>query len=54
MSDVRLVGTVDDEGFVAAAPYKIEVFLGSIARGAATEGVDDIEGARGVEGVIEE
>jgi hypothetical protein len=54
MSDVRLVGTVDDEGFVAAAPYKIEVLLGSIARGAATEGVDDIEGARGVEGVIEE
>jgi hypothetical protein len=54
MSDVRLVGTVDDEGFVAAAPYKIEVLLESVAWGATVEGVDDMEGAWEAEGVIEE
>jgi hypothetical protein len=54
MSDVRPVGIVDDEGFVAAAPCKTEVLLGSVAWGAAVEGVDDMEGAREAEGVIEE
>jgi hypothetical protein len=54
MSDVRLVGTVDDEGFVAATPYKIEVLLESVAWGATVEGVDDMEGAWEAKGVIEE
>jgi hypothetical protein len=54
MSDVRPVGTVDDEGFAAAAPYETEVLLGSVAWGAAIEGVNDVEGAREAEGVIEE
>jgi hypothetical protein len=54
MSDVRLVGTVDDEGFAAATPYETEVLLGFIARGAAVDGVDDVEGAWEAEGVIEE
>jgi hypothetical protein len=39
MSDVRPVGTVDDEGFAAAA---------------VAEGVDDVEGAWEAEGVVEE
>jgi hypothetical protein len=54
ISDVRLAGTVDDEGFAATTPYKTEVLLRSIAWGATVEGVDDIEGAREAEGVIKE
>jgi hypothetical protein len=54
MSDVRPIGTVDDKGFVAAAPYETEVLLVSIAWGAIAEGVDDVEGAREAEGVVEE
>jgi hypothetical protein len=54
MSDVRPVGTMDDEGFVAATPCETKVLLGSIARAAAAKGVDDVEGAREAEGVIEE
>jgi hypothetical protein len=45
MSDVRLVGTMDDEGFPTATPYEIEVLPGSVARGATVEGVIDMEGA---------
>jgi hypothetical protein len=30
MSDVRLVGTVDEEGFAAPALYKTEALLGSV------------------------
>jgi hypothetical protein len=54
MSNVRLVGTVDEEGFAAPAPCEIEALLGSVARGAVAEVVDDIEGTREAEGVIEE
>jgi hypothetical protein len=39
MSDVCSVGTVDEEGFTAPVPCKIEVLLGSVARGAVVEGV---------------
>jgi hypothetical protein len=44
MSDVRLVGTVDEEGFASPAPYKIEALLRSIAQGSIVEGVDNVEG----------
>jgi hypothetical protein len=54
MSDVGPVEMVDEEGFVVPAPYKIEALLKSVARGAIAEGVDDMEGAREAEGVIEE
>jgi hypothetical protein len=54
MSDVRLVKMVDEEGFIAAAPYKIEALLGFVAWGAIAEGVNDMEGAHEAEGVIEE
>jgi hypothetical protein len=54
MSDVRPVGTEDDEGFAGAAPCEIEVLLKSVARGAIVEGVDDIEGPWEAEVVIEE
>jgi hypothetical protein len=54
MFDVRPVGIVDNEGFAVAAPYETEVLLGYVARGAAAEGVDDIEGGQEAEGVIEE
>jgi hypothetical protein len=54
MSDVRPVGTKDDEGFATASPCKLEVLLRSIVRGATAEGVDDIEEAREAEDVIEE
>jgi hypothetical protein len=54
MSDVRPVGTVDDEGFAAAASCETEVLLGSIVWGAIVEGVDDMEGLWEAEGVIEE
>jgi hypothetical protein len=52
MSDVRSVETVDDEGFATAAPSETKVLLGSIAWGAAVEGVDDVEGAQEAERVI--
>jgi hypothetical protein len=54
MSDVRSVGTVDDEGFVAPTPYETAVLLESIVQGVVVEGVDDVDGAREAEGVIEE
>jgi hypothetical protein len=54
MSDVRPVGTEDDEGFAAAAACETEVLLGSVQWGAAVEGVDNIEGVWEAEGVIEE
>jgi hypothetical protein len=54
MSDVHPVGTVDNKGFAAAAPYETEVLLGFVAWGAAVEGVDDMEGAHESEGVVEE
>jgi hypothetical protein len=54
MSDVHPVGTVDDEGFAAAAPYETEALLRSVAWGAAIEGVNDVEGAWDAEGVVEE
>jgi hypothetical protein len=54
MSDVRPVEIVDEEGFVAPTPCKIEVLLESIARGAVIEGIDDVEGGREAEVVIKE
>jgi hypothetical protein len=54
MSDVRPVGIVDEEGFAAPAPCKIEDLLGSVAQGAVVEGVDDVEGGREAKFVIEE
>jgi hypothetical protein len=54
MSDVGPVEMVDEEGFVVPAPYKTKALLKSVARGAIAEGVDDMEGAREAEGVIEE
>jgi hypothetical protein len=54
MSDVRPVGTVDAEGFTAPAPCKTEALLGSIARGAVVEGVNDMEGGREAEVVVKE
>ncbi len=54
MFDVRPVGTVDEEGFAAPAPCKTEALLGSIAWGIVLEGVDDVEGGREAEFVIEE
>jgi hypothetical protein len=44
MSDMRSIGTVVEEGFTAPTPCKTEALLGSIARGAVVEGVDDMEG----------
>jgi hypothetical protein len=52
MADVRPVETVNEEGF--ATPYKIEVLLGSVAQGVVIEGVDNVEGGREAEVVIEE
>jgi hypothetical protein len=54
MSDVRLVETVDEEGFATPAPCKIDVLLGSVARGAVVEGVNDMEGGRQAKVVVEE
>jgi hypothetical protein len=54
MSDVRPVEIVDDEGFIAIVPCKIEGILRSIAYGAAPEGVNDVEAARQADGVVEE
>jgi hypothetical protein len=55
MSDVPLVGIVDEEGFAAvAAPCETEALLRSVARGAVVEGIDDVEGAQKADGVIEE
>jgi hypothetical protein len=54
MSDVRPVGTVDDEGFAAATPYETEGLLESIAWGAIVEDVDDMGGAQEAKGVINE
>jgi hypothetical protein len=57
MSDVRLVGTVDEEGFAGPAPYKTETLLrsvASVARCAIVEGVDDMERGHEAEVVIKE
>jgi hypothetical protein len=54
MSDVRPVGTVDDEGFAAATPCETECLLESVAWGAVVDGVDDMGGAREAKGVINE
>jgi hypothetical protein len=54
MSDVRPVGTMDEEGFAAPAPCKTEALLRSIARGAVVEGVDDVEGGCEAKFVVEE
>jgi hypothetical protein len=54
MSDVHSVGIVDEEGFAAPTPYKIEALLGSVARGAIVEGVNDVEGGLEAKFIIEE
>jgi hypothetical protein len=54
MSDVRPVGTVDEEVFTAPAPYKTEALLRSVAQGAVVEGVDNVEGGREAKFIIEE
>jgi hypothetical protein len=54
MSDVRPVGTVDEEGFATPTPYKTEALLGSVAQGVVVGGADDVEGGREAEVVIEE
>jgi hypothetical protein len=54
MSDVRSVGTVDEEGFTAPVPCKIEVLLGSVAQGAVVEGVNDVEWGHEGKVVVEE
>jgi hypothetical protein len=54
MSDVCPVGTMDEEGFVAPAPYKTEALLRSVVRGAIVEGVDDVEEGHEAEFIIEE
>jgi hypothetical protein len=54
MFDVRPVGTLDGEGFAAPAPCKTEALLGSIARGAVVEGVDNVEGGCEADVVIVE
>jgi hypothetical protein len=54
MSNVHSVGTVDEEGFVAPTPCKIEALLGSVAWGAIVEGVDDVEGGREAKFIVEE
>jgi hypothetical protein len=54
MSDVRPVGTLDQEGFAAPAPCRTEALLGFIARVATVEGIDNVEGGREAKVVIEE
>jgi hypothetical protein len=54
MSDVCPVGTVDEEGFAAPAPYKKEALLGFVAQDAVVEGVDDVEGGHEVKFVVKE
>jgi hypothetical protein len=54
MSNVCPIETVDKEGFAAPAPCRTEALLRSIGRGAVVEGVDDMEGGREAEVVIEE
>jgi hypothetical protein len=54
MSDMCPVGIVDEEGFVAPTPCKIEALLGFVTRGAVVEGFDDVEGGREAEFVVEE
>jgi hypothetical protein len=56
MSDVHLVGTVDEEGFAAPAPCKTEALLGYVACGVVVEGVDkerDPEGIVVLDGAID-
>jgi hypothetical protein len=54
MSDVRPKETVEEEGFVVPAPCETGALLGSIARGAIAEGVNDIQGGPETEVVIME
>jgi hypothetical protein len=54
MYDVCPIGMVDEEGFAAPAPYKIEALLRSVARGAIVEGVNDVEGGHEAKFIIEE
>jgi hypothetical protein len=54
MSDVRPVGTVDEEGFTAPVPCKTKALLRSIAQGVAVEGVNNVNGGCEAEFVIEE
>jgi hypothetical protein len=54
MSDVCPVGTVDEEGFAAPAPYKKEALLGFVAQDAVVEGVDDVEGGHELKFVVKE
>jgi hypothetical protein len=54
MSDVHSVGTVDEEGFAAPAPYKTDALLRSVVWGAIVEDVNDVEGGHEGEFVIEE
>jgi hypothetical protein len=54
MSDVWPVEAVDEGGFTTAAPCKTEALLRSVAWGAIVEGVNNVEGACEVKGVIEE
>jgi hypothetical protein len=53
MSDVRLVGTVDEEVFAAPMPCKTEALLRFVAWGTVVECVDDVEGGREVEFIID-
>jgi hypothetical protein len=45
---------VDEEGFTAVLPCKIEGILESIACGTAPKGVNDVEAACQADGVVEE
>jgi hypothetical protein len=54
MSNVQPVRMVDEEGFATPAPCKTEALLGSIARGAVVEGVDDVEEGHEAEAVVKE
>jgi hypothetical protein len=45
------VGVVEEEGLAAAAPYKIDVLLVSVVRGAG--GVIAVEGVHAAEGIAE-
>jgi hypothetical protein len=54
MSDVRSVGTMDEEGFAAPAPCKTEALLRSVACGDVVEGVNDMEGVHEAGFIVEE
>jgi hypothetical protein len=54
MSDVRPIGTVDEEVFATSVPCKTEALLGSVVRCAIVDGVDDVERGCESEFIIEE